>query len=977
MEPAKAPPAVPRATVRFQFTKDFRFADAAALVPYLASLGISHVYASPFLRARSGSTHGYDIIGHAEFNPEIGSPEDFERMVEALHAHGMGLILDFVPNHMGVGGHDNPWWLDVLEWGRASPYASFFDIEWDPVESALRGKVLLPVLGDHYGQVLERGELELRLDEERGSLSIWYYDHRFPVGLKDYARVLGPARDALAADGGEGDPLGALVEGFARIGEAGASVQEQALARREADELRRQLAGLMASDARAAGAVREAVAGFRGSPGEPASWMGLHALIEEQAYRIAFWRVASDEINYRRFFDVNDLAGLRIVENAELFELAHQLVFRLIGEGKLQGLRLDHIDGLYDPAAYCRKLQDRAGYLMIQAAAAGRGLAPQPHPGLAPREPMYLLVEKILAHDERLRPEWPVSGTTGYEFMNLVNGLFVDPAGEAPLTEAYRRFVRRDVEYDEVVTEAKRLIITNNLASELKVLSTMLYRLAQQSWSTRDYTLTGLRRALVDVATYFPVYRTYVTGEGVSDADRRCIDRAVDAAKGAALTPDLSIYDFVRSVLTTDLKDSGRGYVADDVCRFAKKFQQFTGPVTAKSVEDTAFYRYFRLVSLNEVGGEPGVWGTAPEAFHRANAERLKDHPFCMVATATHDHKRGEDTRVRIDVLSEIPEAWSTHVDRWARMNRLKAAEIDGRPAPGLNDQYLLYQTLVGAWPLDLREPEGEGLADLTERVLAYMLKAVRESKYRTSWTSPNEAYERALEAYVRGVLDPTESAGFLADLAAFQGRVAVAGALNGLSQTLLRLAVPGVPDLYQGTEFWDLSLVDPDNRRPPDWEARRRGLAEEDGAEEDGPPGPEALLAGWRDGRIKQHVVAATLRLRERRPALFALGDYAPIEAEGAEAGRVVAFLRRHEGSVLLAVAPRLAAPLLGEGAERPHVPPEAWGDTRLRLPGLSGGTVLTDRLSGATLSVREDGVVAVADLLRAFPVALLDGEA
>ncbi|WP_207477804.1 malto-oligosyltrehalose synthase [Arenibaculum pallidiluteum] len=967
-EQRTAPPAVPLATVRFQFTKDFRFEHAAALVPYLASLGISHIYASPFLKARSGSTHGYDIIGHAEFNPEIGSHEDFERMVVALHAHGMGLILDFVPNHMGVGGHDNAWWLDVLEWGRTSPFASFFDIEWDPVESALSGKVLLPVLGDHYGLVLERGELELRLDEQRGTLSVWYYDHRFPVAPACYPGVFARAREALGESGKALDPL---IEGFERIGHAGPSVQEQALARREADELRRQLAALLVSDPAAAEAVRSAVAAYKGSPEDPGSWVPLHELIEAQAYRLAFWRVASDEINYRRFFDVNDLAGLRIIENDQLFELAHQLVFRLIGDGKLQGLRLDHIDGLYDPVAYCRKLQDRAGYLLIQAHASGRGMAPPQHPTLALREPLYLLVEKILAHDEKLRPDWPVSGTTGYEFMNLVHGLFVDPAGEQPLTEAYERFIRREADYGEVAAEAKRLIITSNLASELKVLSSMLYRLARQNWSTRDFTLTGLRGALVDVATYFPVYRTYVTGEHIDETDRMYIDRAVEAAKLNTRAPDLSIYDFLRSVLTTDLaRDPGKGYVAEDVIRFAMKFQQFTGPVTAKAVEDTTFYRFFRLVSLNEVGGEPAVWGTRPETFHKANDERLRALPFSMLATATHDHKRGEDTRVRIDVISEIAADWAARVERWAGMNRARVARIDGRPAPGLNDQYLFYQTVVGAWPLELRAPDSDGLGDFAERILAYMLKATRESKHRTSWTAPDQRYEKALESFVRTVLDPAQSGEFLRDLVAFQKRIAVAGAVNGLAQTLLRLTVPGVPDLYQGTEFWDQSLVDPDNRRPPDWEARRQALeAGGDAAD------ASALLESWRDGRIKQHVIASTLRWRQRCPALFALGEYVPVAAEGEHAERVLAFLRRHEGCTMLVVVPRLAAGLIGE-ARTPLVPAEAWGNTRLRLGGQGGGSALTDRLFGLKLSPGEDGAIAVGDLLRSFPVGLFEAE-
>ncbi|HEV7371309.1 malto-oligosyltrehalose synthase [Arenibaculum sp.] len=960
-------PAAPRATVRLQFNGSFGFREATALVPYFAALGISHVYASPFLRARGGSTHGYDIIDHNQFDPEIGSPETFEEMVEALRLHGMGLILDFVPNHMGVGGHDNGWWLDVLEWGQGSPFASFFDIDWHPVEQGLKGKVLLPVLGDHYGNVLERGELELRLDEERGSFSVWYYVHRFPIAVHDYPRILKPVADAL----GEGAAaLAPLIEGFRQIGAAARSGQNQATVRRDADELRRRLGVLAVEDEAVRTAIRREVDRVNGVAGRPESFADLHRLLEDQAYRVAYWRVASDEINYRRFFDVNDLAGLRIVEEPELFELAHQLVFRLITEGKLHGVRLDHIDGLYDPLAYCRRVQERAGYLMIQAAATGQ--APrQEAPGLVLREPLYLLVEKILARHEHLREDWPVAGTTGYEFMALVNGLFVDPAAEAAMTESYHRFIGRSPEFEDMVVQAKRQIVTNNLASELKVLADEMHRLAAQSWSTRDFTLTGIRRALIDITSYFPVYRTYVCEGQVSEEDRRYIDWAVAQARKRSGLPDTSVYDFIHDVLTTDLGAGGRGgYRQADVLRTAMKFQQFTGPAMAKSVEDTTFYRYVRLVSLNEVGGEPGRWSTTPAAFHHINQERLRRHPYSMLATATHDHKRGEDTRLRIDALSEMPADWNRHVRRWARLNRFKKREIDARPAPGRNDEYLLYQTLAGAWPLDLRAPGGDGMEEFRDRVAAYMLKAVRESKLRSSWSAPDADYESALERFVHGILDPARSAGFLADFQGFQDRVARIAAISGLSQPLLRTTVPGVPDLYQGTEFWDLSLVDPDNRRPVDWERRRSGLDDEDRD-----PDPAALLRDWRDGRIKQHVVARALRLRQRLPALFAVGDYLPVEAVGPHAERVVAFLRRFEGAAALVVAPRLVGPLLDEG-DLPMVPPSAWDGTTLLLPELPAGIGFADALSGGSLRPPEDGRIEVAGLLDRFPVALLYGE-
>lgn len=951
-------PAVPRATVRLQLRAGFGFDAVRALVPYFADLGISHVYASPFLRARSGSAHGYDIIDHAALNPEIGDEAAFDALVAALHAHGMGLILDFVPNHMGVGGDDNPWWLDVLEWGRASPYAPFFDINW---EAGADGRLLLPVLGDQYGAVLERGELVLTLAD--GAFSVRYFAHRFPLCLKEYPRLLRLAAETVEA-GDDRQRLGELATAFAALDTGGPSVQRQALLRREADELKRRLARLVEESAPVRAALDGAVAQINGSPDDPASFRELHGLLERQSYRVAFWRVAADEINYRRFFDVNELAGLRM-ERPDLFELSHQLVFRLIGEGKLQGLRIDHIDGLYDPRAYCEQLQTRAAYLTDRpgaAAPAGSGAARL-------SEPLYVVVEKILARHEHLREEWPVAGTTGYEFMVMAAGLYVDPAAEAALTEIYEQFLGRGAPYDEMLLEAKRLILERNLSAELNVLARELHGIAQQSWASRDHTLTGIRRALTDIVAQFQVYRTYVTGDQVADEDRRYIDWAVGRArKGAAAAVDLSVYDFVAAALTTDLVRDGRpGYRAEDVVRFAMKAQQLTGPVMAKSVEDTFFYRYDRLVSLNEVGGDPDRFGVSPAAFHRANQERLRRWPHQLVTLATHDHKRGADTRVRIDVLSELPEEWGRRVVRWSRMNRLKKREIEGRPAPGRNDEYLLYQTLAGAWPLDLGPADAEGLAALADRVHGYMLKAVRESKYRSNWAMPDTEYEEALERFVRAVLDPERSAAFLEDMAGFVARIAPAGAVNGLSQVLLTLTGPGVPDLYQGTEYWDFSLVDPDNRRDPDWAALAASLRADIPVAE--------LLAHWSDGRIKQHVWATGLRLRRDDPDLFALGDYQPVETVGPQADRVMAFLRRREGRVALTVAPRLVLPLLGPGSERPAIPAGAWADTVLVLPDPGGITELRDLLTGTAVPVPGDGRLPVGRLLSPLPVALLVG--
>ena len=949
--------------MRLQLHRGFTFADAAALVPYTAALGVSHVYASPFLMARPGSTHGYDITDHNHLNPELGDAASFAALTDALHAHGMGLILDFVPNHMGVGGADNPWWLDVLEWGQASPYARFFDIDWDPAEPSLKGKVLLPFLGDHYGRVLEHGELKPHFDDARGSLSVRYYEHVFPIAVRDYAIVLRAARDRL---NGPAEGLSALIGDFAGLRASRRSVAAQAMVLRRSEELKARLARLAGERLEVRAAISAALDHYAGRPGDPASFRPLHRLLERQAYRIAYWRVATAEINYRRFFDINDLAGLRM-EVPELFEVSHRLVFRLIAEGKIQGLRLDHTDGLYDPEAYCRQLQERAAYLLIQ----GDGSAVPPNAGTGPatrRQPLYVLIEKILARHERLREDWAVDGTTGYEFMNLVAGLFVDPGAEQAMTATYHRFIGREVDFEELAVEAKRQMVETNLASELTVLAADLHHLAGQSWRTRDFTLTGIRDALIDIVCQFPVYRTYIAGRGVAEEDRRDLDWALARARKAAAPSDTSVHTFIHSVLTTDLRRaSGQGYRRAEILRIAMKFQQFTGPVMAKSIEDTTFYRYHRLTSLNEVGGEPTRFGVSPAAFHHISLERQRRFPYTMLATATHDHKRGEDTRARISALTEMPVEWRRQVQRWAQLNRSKKREVDGQQGPGRNDEYLFYQTLIGTWPLDIDDPHDARLRDLADRLVQYMTKAMREAKRLTSWTEPNVHYEAAVEAFVRAVLNPARSRAFLRDVLRFVQKPMLIGAVNGLAQTLLKLTVPGMPDIYQGTEFWDLSLVDPDNRRPVDFAARRASLDADVG------DSLSTLLPHWRDGRVKQYLIARTLAERQRSPALFDEGDYVSLDSEGAQSERVVAFTRSLGDETIVVVVPRLVGPLMG-GASTPLPPADAWGSTAVALPSGDPGTAYRDVLRGAVHSAA--ATLRLDTLLADFPVALLRRE-
>ncbi|HUO81457.1 MAG TPA: malto-oligosyltrehalose synthase [Gammaproteobacteria bacterium] len=923
----------PRATCRLQLKRGFGFDDAARVAPYLAALGISHVYASPFLAARPGSSHGYDIVDYGRLSDELGGAPAFERLVSALRGLDMGLILDFVPNHMGVGGDENPRWADILEWGEASPHASDFDIDWSPLERSLDGKVLLPFLGDHYGSVLERGELVFEFDGERGRFGVRYFGHRFPIAVRDYAPLL------EAAANGNDRGLADLASAFAAL--AGSTTGGT---RARAAQLQRELAKC-ARRPDAGGALAALAAAYAGRPDEPGTFDALHELLERQFYRLAYWRVATQEINYRRFFDINDLAGLR-VEDEALFDSVHRLVFRLISEGRLDGLRIDHIDGLYDPAAYCDRLRRETDALT------------------AKRAPLYIVVEKILAPHESLRG-WPVDGTTGYEFMNAVHGLFVTAGAERAISGTYRRFTGLTEEFEAVAATAKREALMTNLASELNVLAGMLKRIARRSRRTRDFTLADLRTALMAMIAHLPVYRTYVTAAGVDENDRRYLDWARARARRDHPQLEGSLFRFVDRALRAELLPrASDAYDPAEVLRFAMKSQQLSGAVAAKGVEDTAFYRYHRLVSLNEVGGDPARFGTSPAAFHHMNLQRLATQPLALLTTASHDHKRGEDTRLRIAAISELGNEWRKLVFRWARLNRSKRRDVNDRPAPDRNDEYLLYQTLLGIWSAD---EAADPASELVERLAAYMQKSVREAKRYSSWIAPNETYEAAVDGFVRSVLDPQRSRAFLSSFAPFAEHIARIAAANGLGQTLLKLTSPGVPDLYQGTDYWDLSLVDPDNRRPVDFTARQTSLSS-------GCPWPE-LAARWRSGEIKQRLIAQALALRAQEPALFTSGHYLPLSAAGEHAGHVVAFARcaHDRASTAIVIASRLNADLLALD-DSLALAPSRWRDTYLELPAELSGLRYTNVLTGTTIP----GAARLAmENLLDYPVALLEGGA
>ncbi|HEY4470686.1 MAG TPA: malto-oligosyltrehalose synthase [Stellaceae bacterium] len=904
-----------RATYRLQFHKGFTFRDATALVPYLARLGISHTYASPLMEARPGSTHGYDIVNHNRLNPEIGTEKDFAALVAALKSHGMGIILDIVPNHMAVGGADNAWWLDVLEWGEASPYAAYFDINWDPLREDLKGRVLLPVLGDQYGAVLERGEIALRFDPVEGSFSAWYYEHRFRLSPPSYAIVLQRCGEALARLAGEFAALHRL---------------DVAEARERAGALKTELAGAARADPTIAATIDAAVRDFTGHPGRPASFRRLNRLLEAQHYRIANWRVAAEEINYRRFFNINDLAGLRI-ELPELFAATHRMVFMMIERGDIQGLRIDHIDGLFDPAAYCVALREKAG------------------------ERLYIVVEKILARYERL-PDWPIAGSTGYDFANQALALFVDPTAEGAMTRLYQRLAGRTEDFDAVLYESKKRIMRVNLASEMNVLARRFHRLAASEWRTRDFTLSGMLSALEEVIAAFPVYRTYVGPSGAGADDRRYIDWAIGLAKTRWRPSETTILDFIQGVLLAELPGHSR---PEDVLQTAMQFQQVTGPVMAKAFEDTAFYRYFRLLALNEVGGDPRRFGMSCAAFHHLTQDRARLWPHAMLTTATHDAKRGEDGRLRIALLSELPLIWGRRVTLWLRLNRRHHAELEGEPVPDRNVEYLFYQMLVGAWPVALDPGDVAGLVDLTERVEAAMIKSVREGKERSSWSYPNADYEAGLARFVRSALDAARPNPFLTDFASFIELLGRPAAVASLAQLVLKLTVPGVPDIYQGSELWDFNMVDPDNRRPVDF-AYRRGVFDEIAV-----ASAAEVSQRWEDGREKLFVTARLLGLRRDHPELFAAGEYQPLDTgEGWSSDRLCAFARRHRSEALIVVVPHLTYGLHRDGGLADF-------GSKIALPA-SG--LWREIFSGAKFTGRDH--IRGSELFAQFPVAVLFGE-
>ncbi|RFC66088.1 malto-oligosyltrehalose synthase [Fulvimarina endophytica] len=889
------------ATYRLQFREGTDFAQARDLAPYWKRLGISHLYASPIFEASEGSTHGYDVTDYNTLEEELGGINGFTEMSNALSSNNIGLILDFVPNHMGVSPR-NLWWEDVLTWGEESRYAYTFDIAWEA------RRILVPVLGKPYGDALDAGDLTVVLDEATPSLRFDAAGYGLPIDPRTYGHVFG------LIDHEERDRL---VRRF--------SVSTPP----EADELRERL-GEHLQDPEFRSALERAVAAINSDKD------ALHALHEAQAWRLAWWRTARERLTYRRFFEIADLIGVR-QEMRRVFSESHQLIIRLARERRIDGIRIDHVDGLADPKTY---LDD-----LTQAFKAVR------------RQPA-VYVEKILTGEERLRTSWKIEGTTGYEFITALSGLYVDSAREAGMTEAYQTFLGRNESLRSMILAEKRSIFQRNLAGELSVLTGLAMDVASRGLSTRDFGRDTIARSIVEVAAALPVYRTYGSVDGVPNRDVAIIDDSVDLALNRREVEADEPIQFIGRLLKLDFED---GADVAGALNFTRRFQQTTGAVMAKAVEDTVFYRYNRLIALNEVGGEPDEYGSSVEAFHEAMRIRLEDQPFGLLATTTHDTKRGEDARARIYTLSEAPGRWRGFVSSFAAMMTEWRKDVEpGLFSPDPATEWGLYQSLLGVLPADFDPADAGQCEDIAERLKGFAEKAVREAKLHTSWTAPAEKYERALDAFVHAMVDPKNEL-----IGEFWTRVqpfVLAGALNSLSQTVIKLTAPGVPDIYQGTEFYDYSLVDPDNRRPVDFDARIAAAAAGDD--------PAQLLADWRSGQLKARLTMAGLRMRQNAPLLYTSGRYEALTISGPASGWLVAFARIGEnGEAALTVAPRMALSLL-DGREDLAIPASRWQETFVDLPEELAGKTFRDAVTGREFT---GGAHKVADLLAVLPVAML----
>ncbi len=981
---------IPIATYRLQFNHQFKFLDAKAIVSYLHEMGISDLYASPYWKAKRGSPHGYDILNHHQFNPEIGTEREYNEFVEELKKFEMGQVLDIVPNHMCIAEDENIWWMDVLENGPSSMYADFFDIDWKPIKDELENKVLLPVLGDQYGRVLENQELKLTLEE--GAFFIHYHERKFPVAPVSYRKILEYRINALekkmGSDHSHLQELLSIITALVHLPTRTEKDREKILERRREKEIiKKRLGDLYKESEEVQSFIEENLKIFNGDPEDPRSFDLLDDLLNEQVYRLSHWQVATEEINYRRFFDINELGAIRM-EDPRVFEETHRLVLKLIREEKVTGLRVDHPDGLYHPAEYFYRLQ-RSCFIQfcLRAMEVEDELAMGEKIGMLYDEvvsenptsplhiPFYVVGEKILTKSERMPEDWPVFSTTGYVFLNSLNGIFIEMGNDKSFDEIYRRFIKSRVDYQDLLYEKKKLIMQTSMPSEINMLGHILNRVSEKDRLTRDFTLNNLTTAIIEVIANFPVYRTYASPQGVNERDRRYIEQAFSRAKRKNPALSATVFEFLENVLLLQYPKHFEEGERKEWLDFVMRFQQMTGPIMAKGVEDTAFYIYNRFVSLNEVGGNPERFGTPLDTFHGMNIERTKFWPYAMITTMTHDTKRSEDVRARLDVLSEIPDEWRECLTRWSRTNKSKKSTLEGQWVPGRNEEYLLYQTLLGVWPdTPMNDKEHEVFKN---RIRDYMLKATREAKVHTSWISPNFPYEEALLKFIDTVLS---SHLFKSDFQILQKKVAYFGMFNSLGQTLLKMTSPGIPDFYQGTEIWDFSLVDPDNRRPVNFNLRKELLAALKKKIES--PGLDLkefvrdLIRQWKDGTPKLYVIYKTLNYRKENDLLFRDGSYVPLESEGNLKEYVCAFARQKEEKTVLVIVPRFLTHLIRDTGEVP-LGKNVWEESWVVLPKEINGGTFRNLFTDETIEkVKRDGegLLSLGEVFANFPVAMLE---
>ncbi|MBW4440907.1 MAG: malto-oligosyltrehalose synthase [Plectolyngbya sp. WJT66-NPBG17] len=914
---------IPLVTYRIQLHQGFQFEDATKIVGYLAKLGISDFYASPIFKAKAGSTHGYDVVDPTQLNPELGTPEIFEQLVDKLQHHNMGWVQDIVPNHMSYD-RDNRYLMDVLENGFDSDYSQYFDLAWNSPFRSSRDPILAPLLGDFYGSCLENGDIQLQYNQD--GLTVNYYNFRAPLRLESYSIFLTHDLGKLARALGRRHPdfvkLLAVLYMLKSLPTVSGGKQRQD----EAEFVKGLLWELHEGNPEVKSFIGTNIQFFNGEAGNPQSVDWLDKILSEQFFRLSYWKVGAEEINYRRFFTVNELISVK-VEELKVFNNTHELIARLVKEGKVTGLRIDHIDGLSNPKQYLERLQEKVG-------------------------DAYIVAEKILQPGEDVPKDWSIQGTSGYDYLNYLNSVFCDVENESRFDQIYQQIQGRSIPFEEVVLDKKHLILDKNLAGDLDNLARLLKDISLKDRYGNDFTINGLKRAIAEVLTQFSIYRTYTTEAGVSECDRNYIQTAIETARENAPFSQKEL-DFIEKLLLLEYDNSLTPADKEQWLYFAMRIQQYTGPLMAKGVEDTAFFVYNRLISLNEVGGDPGRFGISTTEFHQFNQYRQQNWNAAMNASSTHDTKRGEDTRARINVLSEIPDEWQAQLQKWREINQKHKVQNKKALMPSANDEYAFYQTLIGAYPF--QESELEGFVD---RVEQYAIKSIREAKVSTAWLRPNAPYEDACTKFVKAILEDNQ---FLTEFLPFQKKITQYGVFNSLSQTLIKITSPGIPDFYQGTELWDLSLVDPDNRRPVDF-AQREAFLDAIQAAEVSELMPK-LLEKPQDGKIKLFLTAQALKVRNQYKSVFLNGEYISLEATGKFKDHIIAFARKDAEKMVVTIAPRLFTRLI-----QPEQLPigEIWEDTAIELPASNWKNAIANTEHSGT-------TIVLQDVLKHFPVALL----